>query len=282
MNPPPNVRLYGQGPYGVAVVHGGPGAAGEMAPVADRLSRAGFGVLEPLQTKDSVVSQIEELLHQMQAYGEIPYTLIGFSWGAWLSLLAAAREPSHIEKLILISSGSFQTSYVTGLMDTRRQRLSGQENDELTELLYRLTDEHEKERDTVFARLGQLMTKADACDPIDLNESAMSCRFDIFKKVWAEAEALRRSGQLLETATQLQCPVIAIHGDHDPHLAAGVREPLTKAIGDFQFILLPRCGHKPWIEKHSAEDFYRILIQSLARQTGFNSLSAGITNQVVL
>ena len=43
------VRLYGKAPYRVAVVHGGPGAAGEMAPVARRLGAA-CGVLEPLQT----------------------------------------------------------------------------------------------------------------------------------------------------------------------------------------------------------------------------------------
>jgi hypothetical protein len=33
------IRRYGNSPFSVAVVHGGPGALGEMAPVAMELSR---------------------------------------------------------------------------------------------------------------------------------------------------------------------------------------------------------------------------------------------------
>lgn len=48
-----NLRTYGLSPYRVAVLHGGPGAPGGMAPVARNLSRA-RGVLEPLQTADTL------------------------------------------------------------------------------------------------------------------------------------------------------------------------------------------------------------------------------------
>lgn len=41
-----NLRKYGSEPFTVAVIHGGPGAAGEMAPVAKEIS-AYRGVLEP-------------------------------------------------------------------------------------------------------------------------------------------------------------------------------------------------------------------------------------------
>ena len=55
-----NFRIYGKPPFSVAVVHGGPGAPGEMKPVAEELSK-NFGVIEPLQTASSVEGQIEEL-----------------------------------------------------------------------------------------------------------------------------------------------------------------------------------------------------------------------------
>jgi len=42
------VRKWGHGPYSLAVIHGGPGAPGEMAPVARELSMSA-GVLEPFQ-----------------------------------------------------------------------------------------------------------------------------------------------------------------------------------------------------------------------------------------
>ena len=53
-----NYRLYGDTPYNVAVLHGGPGCPGAVAPVARELSRD-YGVLEPLQTKDSINEQVE-------------------------------------------------------------------------------------------------------------------------------------------------------------------------------------------------------------------------------
>jgi hypothetical protein len=64
-----NLRKYGKSPYEVAVVHGGPGAPGEMAPVAKELSLL-TGVLEPLQTADSLEGQVREppLLHRVTCH----------------------------------------------------------------------------------------------------------------------------------------------------------------------------------------------------------------------
>ena len=55
-----NLRTYGDPPFNVAVLHGGPGAPGQMAPVARELSSK-WGVLEPLQTATSLGGQILEL-----------------------------------------------------------------------------------------------------------------------------------------------------------------------------------------------------------------------------
>ncbi len=52
-----NLRKYGRAPYTVAIVHGGPGAPGDMAPVARELSTT-YGVLEPLQTEETLNGQI--------------------------------------------------------------------------------------------------------------------------------------------------------------------------------------------------------------------------------
>ncbi len=47
-----NYRLYGRPPYATILVHGGPGAAGEMDPVAEELPPH-FGVIEALQKPKS-------------------------------------------------------------------------------------------------------------------------------------------------------------------------------------------------------------------------------------
>ena len=78
--------------------------------------------------------------------------------------------------------------------------------------------------------------------------------------VWTRSIAfLRQKGELLELCQKVQCPVIAIHGDYDPHPAEGVREPLQTALKSFRFVLLENCGHKPWIEKRAKDKFYSVL-----------------------
>ena len=74
------IRKYGEAPYTIGVLHGGPGAAGEMRPVAVELSKD-FGVLEFLQTKESVYGQIEELHQQIFTVTDEPIVLIGFFMG---------------------------------------------------------------------------------------------------------------------------------------------------------------------------------------------------------
>jgi pimeloyl-ACP methyl ester carboxylesterase len=76
-----NLRSYGQPPFRVAVIHGGPGAPGEMAPVARALALQ-RGLVGPIQTATSLVGQIEELRTTLERHGERPVTLIGYSWGA--------------------------------------------------------------------------------------------------------------------------------------------------------------------------------------------------------
>ena len=78
--------------------------------------------------------------------------------------------------------------------------------------------------------------------------------------VWGEASKLRRqSGELLKLGEGIGCPVVAIHGDYDPHPAAGVKEPLARVLTDFRFIVLGKCGHHPWLERHAKDNFYDTL-----------------------
>ncbi|MCK4942466.1 MAG: alpha/beta hydrolase, partial [Candidatus Aminicenantes bacterium] len=66
-----NLRKYGTAPYRVAVIHGGPGIAGQMSVVAQELS-PDRGVLEPLQTELSLSGQVEELKSVLEKNGEVP------------------------------------------------------------------------------------------------------------------------------------------------------------------------------------------------------------------
>ena len=90
-----NLRIYGEKPFKIAVLHGGPGAPGYMAPVARELSST-WGVLEPLQTAITVEGQVQELRKVLQNYADLPVCVIGSSWGAWLGFIVSAHFPEYI------------------------------------------------------------------------------------------------------------------------------------------------------------------------------------------
>jgi pimeloyl-ACP methyl ester carboxylesterase len=257
-----NLRTYGAAPYSVAVIHGGPGVAGEMKPVARELSDV-CGILEPLQTANSIEGQVEELLKVLKENARIPATLIGHSWGAWLSFILTARYPDLVKKLILVASGPFKERYVVGLMKARLGRLKQKDQREILTVIEKLNDPGRNDKNELFTRFGKLLSQADSFDP--LPEGDIDVKFDagIFQQVWKEAEQLRRSGELFNLGRKIQCPVIAIHGDYDPHPAEGVNEPLSRVVKNFRFVLLRHCGHKPWIEKQAVKEFYRILREEI-------------------
>jgi pimeloyl-ACP methyl ester carboxylesterase len=255
------VHTYGNPPFTIAVVHGGPGAAGEMAPVARELA-GDWNVLEPIQTALSVEGQVEELAAVIRDYGDQPVILIGFSWGAWLSFIMTARYPYLVKKLILVGTPPFEDRYAYQVQATRLQRLDLHEQSEYHSILEGLKDPADSGKNHLLNRLRELTRKTDTLHPIE-NGSADpgedKYNGAAFAAVWDQAAELRHSGALLDLATQIKCPVTAIHGDYDPHPAEGVEKPLSTRIKNFRFILLEQCGHKPWIEQHARDSFFQIL-----------------------
>ena len=257
-----NPRIYGKAPFSVAVIHGGPGAPGHMAPVARELSTH-MGILEPLQTADSIEGQVQELKAILQEFCSAPVALIGSSWGAMLSYLLAAKYPSVVEKLILVGSAVYEEKYANDILETRLGRLSSEEVAEVHSLVAEFMEPNDGSRDDTLARLGKLFTKADAYCPFTLDTEDLGIQYHIYQQVWTEAVKLRQSGELLELGRRVRCPVLAIHGDYDPNPPEGVQRPLSLVIRDFRFVLLKECGHLPWIERKANGPFFEVLREEL-------------------
>ena len=259
-----HLRIHGEPPFSIVVIHGGPGAPGYMAPVARELS-LDRGVLEPLQTSSTIEGQMQELKSILEKEGTIPVTLIGSSWGAWLSFIFSSKYPYLVKKLVIIGSGPFEEKYASKILEIRLGRLNEQENREVFSLMAALEDSniHSVEKNTFLSKLGNLFTKADAYNPATLNTEIMNTNFHIYQGIWGEASKLRQNGTLLALGKQIKCPVTAIHGDYDPHPPEGVQKPLSSVLTNFQFILIKNCGHLPWIEKQAKDEFYKILKKEL-------------------
>jgi pimeloyl-ACP methyl ester carboxylesterase len=260
-----NLRKYGKPPYKVAVVHGGPGFPGYMWSVARELSKD-IGVLEPLQTKNSLEGQIEELHKVLEKNAELPIVLLGHSWGAMLTYIVTARYTALVKKLILVGSGPFEEKYADNIDGERLNRLSEKERIEFLNQVEIINNAIPSERDKAMASNSELLLKADTYAPLppEKEPEPLKVSEEINRKVWAEAKPLRTSGELLKMGSRIACPVIAVHGDYDPHLAVGVKGPLSHVIKDFRFILLEKCGHYPWREKYARDKFYQILKKEVA------------------
>jgi pimeloyl-ACP methyl ester carboxylesterase len=178
--------------------------------------------------------------------------------------MLAAEHHALVKKLILVGCPDFEEAGSDRILKNRMERLALPERAEARALMLALEQPLLKDKDGAFARLGALFSKADAFDPIDEADDPVICRYGIFKNVWQEASDWRARGKLLDMAGRIRCPVVAVHGDADPHPAEGVRRALSKRLNNFRFILLDRCGHKPWIERHAKERFDRILQEEMS------------------
>lgn len=255
-------RVHGTRPFKVAVLHGGPGAPGEAAPLARELSIA-RGILEPLQTAASLDGQVQELREALEEVADVPVTLVGWSWGAMLGFIFAARHPAMVAKLVLVSSGPFEDGYAEAIMQTRLSRLTEQERAEAARLVGDMDNAAMQDKDVVLARFGELMSRADSYDPLPEQDDVVQVDHAVYQNVWRQAVEMRRTGRLVELGKAIRCPVVAIHGDHDPHPAEGVREPLSRVLMDFRFILVENCGHKPWRERAARSRFLDLLIKEI-------------------
>jgi len=261
----PATRLHGEPPYAVAVIHGGPGALGSAAPIAAGLS-SHHGVIEPMQTQSSVSELVEELRIQLDEHASAPVVLIGHSWGAMLSHVFAARHSDMVCKVIMVGSGCYESRFTRWITDTRLRRLSKTDRAEALSLIESLAEPDGPNMCRMVARLGELFASADAYDAIasdEADEHPSFCDANLHAAVWADAKRMRDSGELLAMGRGIGCPVVAIHGDYDPHPVEGVRDPLTGVIEDFRFVLLRKCGHEPWKERHARERFFGILLDEI-------------------
>ena len=244
-----NCREYGDFPYKAIVVHGGPGAPGSCASLCKGLSDK-FGILEHLQEGYSIDELAEELYSLVSRYSLEKVVLIGHSWGVWLSFMFAAKYPQFVSKLILVGSGLFDANYYPQLLEARsiKVRPEKQKEDIMTANLYSPDAEYNPDN--------YCLIKNPPNDMIAFNEKQ-------YNALMNEIIPMRESGELLNFASRIKCPVIIIHGKNDPHPVGGIKVPLESRIQNIKTYILEKCGHDPWLEYYAKDRFFEILTEEM-------------------
>ena len=264
------VRHYGEGGPWVVVLHGGPAAVGDVAPIAKGISRS-FRAVEPWQrgsgnaplTVARHVADLHELATDLN--GDSPLTIVGHSWGAMLALCYAAEHPSKAGPIVLVGCGTFDQAARSRMRTTIEERMDRVLRDKLHRLSTEFTDPTDR-----FMRTFKLTRHLFDFDPIDpYPETEESEPFDIVahEETWNDMARLQADGIYPGSFEAIESPVLMLHGQYDPHPGKMIRDSLIDHLPQLEYHELERCGHSPWIEKFARDDFFSVLCEWLTSKT---------------
>jgi len=257
------VRTYGPAGPPVVVLHGGPGAAGHMAPVARGLADL-CRVIEPLQrgsgSERLTVAQHVADLHEVIAVcaeGCRP-ALLGASWGAMLALAYTAAHPNSSGPLALVGCGTFDPVARAAMQSTIAERT----NDEIRARLKRA------EQLDPNARL-KASVEATACiysyDPLTFPHADDEVDARAHEETWDDMLRLQTEGIYPAAFAAIKVPVLMVHGTFDPHPGRLTMQTLRPYLPQLDYCELEHCGHYPWIERAAAGGFFSLVRDWLGR-----------------
>ena len=259
------VREYGTSGRTVVLLHGGPGAAGYMAPVARELAGS-FRVLEPFQRRSGDepltvarhVADLHELI-ELRCGAERP-TLVGHSWGAMLALAYAAAHPGRATSCVLIGCGTFDVVARDRLNTVVEQRI----DDGLRRRLERLPEEV-PDPDERLGVMGNLIAPVYSHHLVDTTQEAEKYDARGHHETWDDMVRLQREGVYPKAFAAIDAPVIMLHGAVDPHPGCMIRSSLEPYLPQLEYRQWERCGHYPWLEEAVRDEFFAALREWLAR-----------------
>jgi pimeloyl-ACP methyl ester carboxylesterase len=268
---PPRVRRYGAaGPF-VIVLHGGPAAPGEAAPLARGLAGT-FHVLEPWQRGSgesplTVATHVEDLRDLISdTCGDTPPTLVGESWGAMLALALAAAHPEASGPIVLVGCGTFDGAARARMKELLEARTDPELRRRLERLALECPDPGER-----LLRKHEMTRALYAVDPIEEGPPDPEIPpFDsrAHAETWADMLRLQEAGVYPAAFAAIRSPVLMLHGAYDPHPGGMIRASLAPYIPQLEYREWERCGHSPWMERSVREEFFAVLREWIGSHAG--------------
>ncbi len=266
-----HVRRHGSGGPVVIVLHGGPAAAGEAAPIARGLAGE-FLALEPWQRGSgeeppTVARHIADLHDLVLAHSTAcKPALVGESWGAMLALAYAAAHPTCAGPLALIGCGSFDTAARERMHEILAERQDETLRRRLRELRTSYADPQER-----LKRHYELTRSLYDYDPIpapDQGDEIPPLDIRAHTETWEDMVRLQEEGVYPATFTAITSSVLMLHGVYDPHPGRMIRAGLEPFLPQLEYHEWECCGHSPWKERAVREAFFDVLRAWLHRHLG--------------
>jgi len=254
----------------IVIVHGGPGLdhsylLPQMAELAKGYKlifydqRAmGKSSAEFDSSQMTMNSFVEDLEGIRKAFGLEKMNLMGHSWGGLVSMFYAIRYPSHLQSLILVNTtpaSSALRNLSFGLMSRMTTR-----EDSVAQLQIAETEGFKKRDPAAMAKFFRVLFHGSFHN----KQYADSLTLDFDPSYAAKSAMVRqlnrdstlRSYDIHAKLDTIQCPALIIGGADDA-VVPGTNEKIRDHIHGSQYILIPECGHFPYIE--AQDDFFPII-----------------------
>ena len=264
------LRTYGDAGPIVIVLHGGPAAAGEAAPIARGLSDQ-FRTFEPFQTGSgdaplTISRHVEDLHELIQSIRSVRRpAIVGESWGAMLALAYASVYPEAMAALVLIGCGTFDKSARARMTETIEARKTGQ----LQAKFESLKDAYPNETERLLAehKLTELIYEFDPMEESGPAEPTGPFDLRAHTETWNDMLRLQENGTYPGAFSSIRSPALMIHGEYDPHPGRIIYEGLRPYVAQLEYYELRNCGHSPWKEKQAKDEFFSLLLTWLGKHT---------------
>ena len=267
---PQNEQSKNQPP--VLLLHGGPGADSRyLRPQLDRVADLGAG--RPIYFYDqrgadrspqdegedppSVAIHVEDVDAVRRYIGVDKVRLLGYSWGALLSMLYATKYPQHVEKLILLSpapaTAEVRQSYQRRMTEAMQRPSVIALRDELARLRETATPEQQRRHRFALAVSSYFVNPRRT---LELTPFLVKQRLEeaIWKSLGPQFDLRPKLHELAHI------PTLVIHGTDDVIPIESAAE--TARILSAELVALADCGHVPYIE--APEPLFAALTRFLA------------------
>ena len=179
-----------------------------------------------------------------EALGISRWDLLGHSWGGGIALLATARDPIGVRRLVLTDAVGSTSSWIEGLHDAALARLSGREHSILASLDPRLLHDDNPETHAEYSR---------AIYPAWFVDQELGTAFEPPRETsqtGASVSArLRREGyDWRNQIREISASTLLVHGAQDvisPDLARATADLIPRS----RLAIIEGAGHMPFWEQ---------------------------------
>ena len=77
---------------------------------------------------------------------------------------------------------------------------------------------------------------------------------------------LQAEGVYPAAFSAIDAPVLMLHGVQDPHPGGMIRDSLAPYVEGLEYLEWDCCGHYPWLERATREEFFEVLRGWLAER----------------